>query len=93
VSVQLSCAALYALLECGAGVGGAGVQYDEGGAEAASGCVIEGVLRRLDELAYYTQRPPKSLGREWFEQNVLPIVDVEVLKSHDMLASYFAIRY
>ena len=61
------------------GTGGAGVHFDDGGAVAATGSVIDGVLRRLDELSYYTRPPPKSLGREWFEENVLPIVDVKVM--------------
>ena len=60
------------------GIGGAGVQCDNGGAVAATGSVIEGVLRRLNELTYYTRPPPKSLGREWFEEHMLPIVDVKV---------------
>lgn len=61
-----------------AGVGGAEVCFDAGGRVAATGRVIEGVLGRLNELPYFNQPPPKSLGREWFEQHVLPIVDVKV---------------
>ena len=56
----------------------AGVQWDEGGTAAASGAVLDDVLRRLNELAFYARPPPKSLGREWLEQNVLPIVDDQV---------------
>jgi len=58
-----------------------GVHFDDGGTVAATGNIIDGVLRRLDELSYYTRPPPKSLGREWFEENVLPIVDIKVISS------------
>ena len=61
-----------------AGVGGAAVLFDDDGAVAATGSVIDGVLGRLNELTYYARPPPKSLGREWFEENMLPIVDVKV---------------
>ena len=63
------------------GVCGAGVNFDDGGTVAATGNIIEGVLHRLDELSYYTRLPPKSLGREWIEEHVLPIVDVKVSAS------------
>jgi len=61
------------------GVGGEGASFDDGGAVAATGVVIDGVLRCLNELSYYSRPPPKSLGREWFEEHVLPIVDVKVI--------------
>jgi len=60
------------------GIGGAGVQFDDDGAVAATGSVIEGVLGRLNELSYYSRPPPKSLGREWIEEHVLPVIDVKV---------------
>lgn len=68
-----------------AGVDGdTGVQFDDGGAVAATGSVIDDVLRRLNELSYYTRSPPKSLSREWFQENVQLIVDVEVFQTHLM---------
>lgn len=60
------------------GVDGAAVSFDNGGAVAATGSIIDSVLRRLNELSYYNRPPPKSLSREWFEENILPVVDVKV---------------
>ena len=40
--------------------------YDPSGAWAASGKVHDGLLRRMLEDAYFSKRPPKSTGREYF---------------------------
>lgn len=51
-----------------------GKPFDENGAMAAEGSVIGAMLEQLEQLAYYHQPPPKSLGREWLEQSFLPLV-------------------
>jgi len=43
-----------------------GVAYDADGAWAASGTVIPGLLPRMAADSYFTQRPPKSTGRDDF---------------------------
>ena len=40
--------------------------YDASGAWAASGRVHVGLLRRMLEDAYFSKKPPKSTGREYF---------------------------
>lgn len=45
-----------------------GKPYDEGGNMAAAGKVDMALLDQLNDLDFYRQAPPKSLGREWFEQ-------------------------
>lgn len=53
--------------------------FDDNGSAASEGKVIDSLLERLDSLDYYSKPPgPKSLGREWFEQNILPAVDASV---------------
>lgn len=47
-----------------------GNPYDASGAWAKNGTVNATVLKQLNELSFYTQAPPKSLGREWVENNV-----------------------
>jgi len=48
--------------------------FDRGGELAAKGKVILSLKRALDELPYYQQLPPKSLGWEWVEENFLPLL-------------------
>lgn len=55
-----------------------GLDFDEDGAIAKSGNVLESVLGDLNSLDYFKERPPKSLGREWFEENMKPILDFKV---------------
>jgi anhydro-N-acetylmuramic acid kinase len=52
----------------------AGRSYDDGGAIAASGTVIEDLLDRLNALPFYKLVPPRSLGREWFDANVRALI-------------------
>lgn len=51
-----------------------GLSFDRDGNIGRSGKVIDPVLKALDALAYYRTPPPKSLGREWLEHQVLPLV-------------------
>lgn len=52
-----------------------GFAYDEDGKIARSGAVIPQLLEQLNALSYYAQNPPKSLGREWVEENILPLLE------------------
>jgi anhydro-N-acetylmuramic acid kinase len=52
-----------------------GLRYDKDGLMAASGNCIPELLEELNHLAFYAQNPPKSLGREWFLHQFLPIVE------------------
>lgn len=52
----------------------AGFAYDADGALARSGVVHPELLARLNALPFYTHPPPRSLGREWFDQNVAPLI-------------------
>ncbi len=51
-----------------------GFAYDEDGKIARSGKLIPELLEDLNKLDFYTQNPPKSLGREWVEEHVLPLL-------------------
>ncbi|KAI0213460.1 Anhydro-N-acetylmuramic acid kinase [Lamellibrachia satsuma] len=50
------------------------MEYDADGLLARRGSVRVDLLAELDALPFYEHRPPKSLGREWFDENVLPIL-------------------
>ncbi len=54
--------------------GKAGKEYDKDGAMAMKGKLIPKLLDKLDALGYYQEKPPKSLGREWFEKEFQPLI-------------------
>jgi anhydro-N-acetylmuramic acid kinase len=53
---------------------GLGMDFDKNGEMARSGKVNPDLLEKLDNLDYYKQPWPKSLGREWLEQEFLPLI-------------------
>ncbi|HON19357.1 MAG TPA: anhydro-N-acetylmuramic acid kinase [Salinivirgaceae bacterium] len=52
-----------------------GLSYDSHGENASKGEIIPELLHRLNSLTFYTKTPPKSLGREWVEQNIQPLFE------------------
>ena len=48
-------------------------EYDRGGEMARSGNIIPELLNKLDSLPFYSAPFPKSLGREWMEDNITPL--------------------
>ncbi len=54
-----------------------GKNYDEDGAFARKGIVNKTILSNLNSLKFYTENPPKSLGIEWVNQNILPVLKDE----------------
>ncbi|HWK07674.1 MAG TPA: anhydro-N-acetylmuramic acid kinase [Puia sp.] len=65
-----------------------GKEYDEGGALAAAGRVDEPLLRRLNDLPYYEQAYPKSLGNEFGTEIIYPIIAAAGLSTADALRTY-----
>jgi anhydro-N-acetylmuramic acid kinase len=63
----------------------AGMSYDEGGGMAASGVLDSELLEQLNALPFYQQPPPRSLGREWFEDQVRPLIKDQRLLLNDRL--------
>lgn len=53
------------------------LEYDHGGEIAKSGSTNIDLLKRLNSLDYYFQKPPKSLGIEWVNEHVFPILEVD----------------
>ena len=52
-----------------------GQEYDRNGEIARSGHTEPELLKRLNGLAFYAKKWPKSLGREWLEIEFLPIIE------------------
>lgn len=65
-----------------------GVAYDKDGTAAATGKLSASMLEELNRLDFYQQPAPKSLGKEWFDQSFLPILEkYKRLSINDRLAT------
>ncbi len=51
------------------------LEYDKSGALAKQGTLNNELLDQLNALDYYDLDHPKSLGYEWFEEKVIPMVE------------------
>jgi anhydro-N-acetylmuramic acid kinase len=67
-----------------------GQPFDRDGMTAASGKLSITLLERLNGLDYYQQLPPKSLGREWVEQHINPILEeyASLLPIEDLMHTF-----
>ncbi len=52
-----------------------GLLYDKDGEIAMRGRFSDDLAEALKSLPYFTAKPPKSLGREWVEQYVFPLLN------------------
>jgi anhydro-N-acetylmuramic acid kinase len=52
-----------------------GMPFDDHGALAQEGKIIPDLLQQLNNLPFYTQSPPKSLGKEWVIAHIHPMLN------------------
>lgn len=62
-----------------------GQPFDRDGLLASSGKADPDLLSKLNNLKYYKVSPPKSLGREWVEEEFFPLLDASGLEVKDLL--------
>lgn len=62
-----------------------GAAYDDKGKMARSGECHQDLLSKLNALGFYNEQPPKSLGIEWLEKEMLPILEQFNLPEKDIL--------
>lgn len=65
-----------------------GKEFDEDGALAKKGKVNVALLNELNNLPFYRESFPKSLGLEWVQQNIYPIIDSYNLSAEDFLRTF-----
>lgn len=65
-----------------------GLEYDDEGKLASEGKINYQLLERLNSLAFYKQAPPKSLGLEWVQQEILPLINGFQLETKDVLRTF-----
>ena len=62
-----------------------GRPYDPNGIYARDGYMVDALTNALNALPYYAQRGAKSLGKEWFDREVVPLLDYEGAIPQDLL--------
>lgn len=65
-----------------------GLEYDNDGELAKHGNLNEALLKELNQLEYYTQPFPKSLGVEYVNQVVLPLIEAYKIDVKDKLRTF-----
>lgn len=64
-----------------------GLPYDPEGQNARRGRNHSCLMAQLNDLAYYAEPAPKSLGKEWFVSQFWPRVEAAGLSAEDALAT------
>lgn len=64
-----------------------GKAYDKDGYMARNGNVNAGLYEKMNDLEYYRQALPKSLGKEWFVKEFQPLLDTKGLVLRDLLST------
>ena len=64
-----------------------GLEYDPDGSNASSGHLCDAMLFKMNALSYYSQQPPKSLGKEWYVGEFRPIIEASDMPVADLLCT------
>ena len=64
-----------------------GFEYDDEGKLSSIGSINESVLEKLNQLDFYKKEPPKSLGIEWVNSVVFPLLS-EIDEPQDVLRTF-----
>ena len=65
-----------------------GFPYDDAGNFARSGNINQGLLKQLNELEFYTLTYPKSLGMEFVNTKIFPLMDLYPIDVKDKLRTF-----
>jgi len=65
-----------------------GLEYDDRGELATRGILNKVLVEELNQLPFYKDDKPKSLGYEYIDQTVIPIIDNYDLDLNDVLRSF-----
>lgn len=65
-----------------------GHSYDPAGSIAAGGLLNKALFEKLENLEYYSMEGPRSLGREWVEKEIIPLLEESGLSVPDLLHTY-----
>jgi len=65
-----------------------GFEFDKNGELGEKGHIDHNLLKTLNQLPFYKQAPPKSLGKEWLIEAVFPIIP-NALNPSDILRTLY----
>jgi len=65
-----------------------GKLFDKNGEIASQGKTDDNLLQTLNNLGYYHIDPPKSLGREWIEKEILPLLRLFNISTEDAARTF-----
>jgi anhydro-N-acetylmuramic acid kinase len=65
-----------------------GLEYDASGKVASEGKINEQLLEQLNTLEFYKITPPKSLGLEWVQKEILPLIDAYKITISSILSTF-----
>lgn len=66
-----------------------GFVFDKNGMLGKQGEINTELLEKLNQLPYYAQIPPKSLGREWVEKSFFPVLDTFEISDLDKMRTIY----
>jgi anhydro-N-acetylmuramic acid kinase len=64
------------------------LKYDDGGQVARGGAVVLELFDALNAQSYFSSPPPKSLGREWVESQLMPLINQYKVPTADLLRTF-----
>lgn len=67
-----------------------GLEYDDGGKIASEGKINDKLLEELNQLPFYKDSIPKSLGYEFVVSTIFPMIDKYNLEVKDILRTFVA---
>ncbi|MFN5346985.1 MAG: anhydro-N-acetylmuramic acid kinase [Bacteroidota bacterium] len=62
------------------------LNYDNKGQIASTGKIIQSLLDDLNRLSFYSEKGPKSLGKEWFDKYFLPVINESEKQNNSTIA-------
>jgi anhydro-N-acetylmuramic acid kinase len=65
-----------------------GYDFDDKGKIASTGTIDKALLSKLNHLEFYRATYPKSLGLEWVDINIFPLLDSFQLEIKDVLKTF-----
>lgn len=65
-----------------------GVVFDKNGELASQGNINQNLLAALNDLEFYKKQPPKSLGLEWVQEHIFPLIHQHEEDEKNILSTF-----